>query len=109
LADVYHDGGNFKKAKFYYEVAAMAGDEAARSNLGILECNSGNMERGVKHWTIAASAGCFRSMHNLLTTLKKGFIGRESIDTTLAAYNSCCSEMRSKARDAYIHDKTGST
>ena len=52
MADVYYKGGNLKKAKFHVEAAAMAGDEAARSNLGILECNSGNMERSTKHWTI---------------------------------------------------------
>ena len=102
MADVYYKGGNLKKTKFHVEAAAMAGDKAARSNLGILECNSGNMERSTKHWTIAASAGCYRSMHELITLFKKGFISRESIDTTLAAYNSCCAKMRSKARDARI-------
>jgi multidrug resistance efflux pump len=31
-----------------------------------------------------------------------GAVSRESIDTALAAYNSACAEMRSKARDAAI-------
>jgi TPR repeat protein len=30
LGNLYHDGGNMKKAKFYYEAAAMAGQEVAR-------------------------------------------------------------------------------
>jgi len=46
-----------KKAKFHVEAAAMAGHEAARCSLGVMEFNSGNMERAMKHWTIAASAG----------------------------------------------------
>ena len=57
LGDLYHDGGNMKKAKFHYEAAAMAGHEMARYNLGCMEANSGNIERAIKHSTIAASAG----------------------------------------------------
>jgi hypothetical protein len=36
-----------KKAKFHYENAAMAGHEAARINIGVLECNSGNKVRAI--------------------------------------------------------------
>ena len=95
-------GGNRKKAKFHFEAAAMAGHDGARFNLGVIEAESGNMERAVKHWTIAASAGCFRAMGDLLIPLKKGDVSRESIDSTLVAYNASCAEMRSKARDAYL-------
>jgi hypothetical protein len=41
-------------------------------------------------------------MHHLRIAVEKGFVSRESIDSTLAAYNSSCVEMRSEARDAYI-------
>ena len=41
MACLYHEGGDLKKAKFHFEAAAMAGNEVARNNLGILECNSG--------------------------------------------------------------------
>ena len=102
LATIYRKGGNFKKAKFHLEAAAMAGHEVARYYIGILEDMSGNRERAVKHWTIAASAGCFRAMGDLLIALKKGDVSRESIDSTLVAYNASCAEMRSKARDAYL-------
>jgi TPR repeat protein len=91
-----------KKAKFHYEAAAMAGHEVARHNIGLMEYNSGNMERAVKHWTIAASAGDYLAMHHLLTVLKKGYVSRESINSTLEAYNNSCVVMRSKARDAAI-------
>ena len=101
LAGIYHQRGDLKKAKFHLEAAAMAGHEGARFNLGMMEYNSGNMERAIKHWTIAASAGCYRSMHELITLFKKCSISRESIDSTLAAYNSSCAEMRSEARDSY--------
>jgi TPR repeat protein len=102
LADIYEKRGDSKKAKFHFEAAAMAGDEEARNNLGRLEFNSGKMERAIKHWTIAASAGCFRAMHTLITFFKKGTVSKESIDTTLAAYNGSCAEMQSEARDECI-------
>ena len=100
----YYEGGNMKKAKFHFEAAAMAGNEVARYNIGCLEYDSGNVERALKHWMIAASAGYHKAMHNLKISFEKGEVSRESIDSTLAAYNNSCVDMRSKARDAAIHD-----
>jgi hypothetical protein len=105
LAYIYHEGGNMKKVKFHYEAAAMAGDEVARYNLGNMEYNYGNIERAVKHWTIAASAGHYIAMHELRKLFDQGVVSRESIESTLAAYNSSCAQMRSEARDAYIQYK----
>jgi TPR repeat protein len=99
----YDDGGDLKKAKFHYEAAAMAGDEVARCNLGTLEAQSGNMERAVKHFTIAASAGHHVAMNNLLVAFNKGLVSRNAMDSTLTAYNNSCAEMRSEARDSFIH------
>ena len=102
LADIYHDGGNLKKTKFHHEAAAMAGHEEARCIIGIFEYNSGNVERAVKHWTIAASSGDYVAMHELRVGFEKGYVSRESIDSTLIAYNASCAEMRSEARDVYM-------
>ena len=102
LGTIYHQMGDLKKAKFHYEAAAMAGNEVARYNLGLLEAKSGNMDRAIKHWTIAASAGDYIAMHQLRKFFEKGVVSRESIDSTLAAYNNSCVEMRSEARDAFI-------
>jgi TPR repeat protein len=102
MADVYTQRGDMKKAKFYLEAAAMAGHEGARCNIGMAEAKSGSMERAVRHWTIAASGGEFYAMHNLLVALENGEVSRESIYSTLTAYNEYCAEMRSEARDAYI-------
>jgi TPR repeat protein len=102
LGGIYDEGGDLKKAKFHCEAAAMAGHKVARYNLGILESNLGNMERAVKHWIIAASAGGYHAMYQLITLFKQGLVNRESVDLTLASYNDCCAEMRSKARDAHI-------
>jgi TPR repeat protein len=106
LGIIYDGGGALKKAKFHYEAAAMAGDDAARYNLGCNENESGDMERAVKHWKIAASAGHHKAMYNLLGAFKQGFVCRETIDSTLTAYNNVCAEMRSEARDAYIRSRS---
>jgi TPR repeat protein len=95
-------GGDLKKAQFHYEAAAMAGNEAARFNLANMEYKSGNVGRAVKHWIIAASGGHCRAMHNSIVHFNQGLVSRESIDSTLIAYNTSCAEMRSEARDAWI-------
>jgi TPR repeat protein len=102
LGVIYDEGGNLKKAKFHFEAAAMAGDEVARYNLGCMEAESRNMDRAVKHLKIAASAGHYNAMHELRLSFEGGVVSRESIESTLAAYNSSCAEMRSEARDAAI-------
>jgi TPR repeat protein len=113
LGGVYDEGGYMKKAKFHYEAAAMAGYEVARYNIGIMEVNDGNVDRAVKHLRIAASAGHYNAMHQLRTAFEKGIISRESIKSTLKAYNNSCAEMRSEAREEFIQfltetDKTAS-
>ena len=60
------------------------------------------MDRALKHWTISASAGGYIAMYNLKNAFEQGAMSRESIDSTLIAYNTSCAEMRSEARDAYI-------
>jgi TPR repeat protein len=102
LGTDYDAEGNSKKEKFHNEAAAMAGHETARCNLGCNEAQSGNMERAVKHWIIAASAGCYNAMNNMLVAFYKGLVSRDEIDSTLTAYNNSCAEMRSEARDAFI-------
>jgi TPR repeat protein len=102
LADNYYEGGDLKKAKFHYEAAAIIGNELARYNLGFMEAESRNMERAVKHWMIAASAGEYHAMYHLLLGVGKGIVSKDAIEITLAAYNNSCAEMRSEARDAYM-------
>ena len=87
-------GGKLKKAKFHLEAAAMAGDEVSRYNLGYMEYHSGNSQRAVKHWTIAASAGYHTAMVNLIVAFRRGHISRETIDSTLAAYNNVWREKK---------------
>ena len=90
---------NWKKAKFHLEAAAVAGHEGARNNIGhLVFLKFNNTDRAIKHWIIAASAGSYLAMN----AMRKCFQNRESLNSTLTAYNTSCGEMRSKARDAFI-------
>ena len=102
LGNIYHKGGNLKKAMFHYEAAAMLGNEVARFNLACSEYDSGNRERAVKHCMIAASSGSDQAMNALLGDFELGLVSRNAINSTLTAYNNLCAEMRSEARDAFI-------
>jgi TPR repeat protein len=65
----------------------MLGCEVARCNIGNLEGVYGNMERALKHLKIAASAGNYLAMNNLLTFFEQGQFSRAEMDSTLTAYN----------------------
>jgi TPR repeat protein len=106
LGRIYREGGNLKKAKFHYEAAAMAGHEIARYIIGVIEARSGNIAQAVKHWAISAAAGDYDAMHQLRFAFENGHVSREAINSTLAAYNNSCAEVRSEARDAYIRSTT---
>ena len=95
LEHEYNQQGHVKKAKFHHEAAAMAGHEVSRFTHGAMEgaSASGNLERAVKHLTIAACDGHYHAIHTLSTFSEQGFIvSRESFDSTLG----------SEARDACI-------
>jgi TPR repeat protein len=89
----YDERGDLKKAKFHHEAATMAGQPC-------MEYESGNMEQAVKHSIIAASAGHYDAMSSLKIEFGKRHVSRDAIDSTLIAYNTSCSEMRSEVRDA---------
>ena len=64
----------------------MAGRELARSTLGTNEYQSGILERALKHWTIAASAGNYHFMRNLQSTFEVGYISADEMDQILTAF-----------------------
>ena len=105
LGNIYRKVGYLKKAKFHYEEGAMAGQKVARYNLGGSEAQqSGNLERGTKQWTIAASAGDYHAMYHLLLGVGKGMVWVWLAEKW--AYNISCAEMRSKDRAAsYIRSR----
>lgn len=61
-----------------------------------LDHESGNVEQAVKHWRIAASAGHYIAMCNLQLLFEQGLVNRDTMNSTLTAYNNSCVEMRSE-------------
>ena len=92
---------NSKKAKHYYELAAMEGCADSRHNLGCLEGEAGHYQREFKHYMIAAKAGLKESFD----MVKNGFMNydncvtKDEYEETLRAYHNRQLEMKSEARD----------
>ena len=90
---------DMKKAKHYYELAAIGGLLDARNNLGYMEECAGNSHRAMKHYILAARAGYKDS----LDTVKRGFMGgvvtKDEYASTLRAYHEIQKEMKSDQRD----------
>ena len=96
-----------KKAKHYYELAAMNGDIQARNNLGCMEGQDGNNHRAFKHFIISARAGDKMSLDNVKQGYTEGHITKEEYTNTLRSYQMSQDEMKSDARDkalAYLNN-----
>jgi len=88
-----------KKAKQYFELAAMRGSLEARYDLGVSEYEARNIQWAYKHWILAAKAGCERS----LDLIKKGYelrlVTKDEYESTLRAYHDRQKEMKSDERE----------
>ena len=89
-----------KKAKYYFELAAMNGHIRARHNLGGIEYKAGNVDRAMKHWMIAAKVGSERSLHNIKLGFKDGHVTKDGYTKALRAYQKRQDETKSDERDA---------
>ena len=88
-----------KKAKHYYELAAMMGDVHARNNLGCLEGKAGNHQRAKKHLLISAKAGYTKSLDCVKDGYIHGHVTKEEYANTLRGYQKSQDETKSEARD----------
>ena len=104
LAHSYFSGEgaekDLKKAKYYFELAAMGGCLDARFNLGILENNAGNMNRAMKHWMISAGAGYDKSLERIREYYLKGHATKEDFEKALRAHKEAKDETKSDQREA---------
>ena len=89
-----------KKAKHYFELAAIGGDTNARHNLGNIEAlEHNNQDRALKHYMIAVRGGDSESLKviNLLYSL--GRASKEDYTKALQSYQEYLAEIKSKQRD----------
>ena len=89
-----------KKAKHYWELAAMNGHIKARHNLGADEYEACNYQRAYKHFIISARAGFNLSLNNVKTGFMAGHVTKEEYASALRVYHERQTEMKSQARDA---------
>ena len=84
-----------KKAKYFYELAAINGSVPARYNLGVIEGNAENHQRAMKHFMLAAKSG----YNDFKKGFTNGFVTKDEYESTLRAYHECQTEVKSEARD----------
>ena len=104
IAKAYADGEGVerdeKKAKYYYELGAMGGDALARHNLACIEVESGNNDRAVKHYMIAAGAGLDFSLRQIQDGYLKGYVTKDDFEKALRAHKEAKDETKSEQREA---------
>ena len=88
-----------KKAKHYFELAAMGGNPYARHNLGNNEWRLGNIDRALKHFMIAVKDGHSDSMKNIKHLYKHGFATKDEYAKALRSYQVYLDEVKSDQRD----------
>ena len=88
-----------EKAKHYWELAAMNGNVKARHNLGALEGRTGNSQRAMKHFILAARAGLDEALDTVKLRFMNGIVTKDEYANTLRAYQKSKDEMKSEARD----------
>ena len=88
-----------KKAKYFYELAAIGGHVIARNNLGVDDEEKGNMERALKHYMIAVGNGYNGSLNTIRQMCMKGLATKDDYAKALKAYQAYLSEIKSDDRD----------
>ena len=103
LGNSYDDGEGVevdeKKAKHYWELAAMNGSVQARYNLGCIEEHAGKYQRAMKHFILASRAGLGEALDTVKLGYKHGIVTKDEYANTLRAYQKSKDEMKSEARD----------
>ena len=92
-------GRDEKKARHYWELAAMRGDVDARHNLGCAEASAGNMDRALKHFMIAAGSGYTRSLEMIKKIFTNRDATKEDYAKALQVYQAYLKEIKSTQRD----------
>ena len=90
---------DIKKAKHYWELAAMGGDAKAKYNLGILEDNAGNMSIALKHYMIAAECGYNDSLKEIREFYLNGHATKDDYAKALQTYQKYIDGIKSAQRD----------
>ncbi|KAL7540210.1 hypothetical protein ACHAXR_009949 [Thalassiosira sp. AJA248-18] len=89
-----------KKAKYHWELGAMGGEVSARHNLGVLELDTGNMNRAMRHLMISSGFGNDDSLTKVRYGFSEGYVTKYDFEKALRAHKESKDEMQSDQRDA---------
>jgi len=92
------------KARYYFELAAMMGNETARYNLGIMEKNAGNFDRALRHYMIAVRSGDDGSLNQIQKYYSVGLATKDDYTKALQSYQAYLGEIKSAQRDEAAAD-----
>ena len=88
-----------KKAKHYYQLAAIGGNVLSRYNLGCLEEEAGNMSTAFKHHIIAAGCGDNDSLKKIRELYVNGHATKDDYANALRAHQKYIDGIKSAQRD----------
>lgn len=97
---------NKTKGREYFE----KGHILSRATLASTLLDEGNIDLAIKHWQLAAEAGCDNSMKDLWDCFSKGRLSKPDLEKALRAHKAACDEMNSEERErfaAYEKAKAG--
>ena len=89
---------NKKMSEYHCKLAAIGGHDGCRNMLGNIEKKAGNMDRAMKHYMIAASAGNDNSLKKVGEGYKGGYVTKEEYAKTLRAFKVSQDEVKSEER-----------
>ena len=92
-------GRDENKALYYWELAAMGGNEISRHNLGAKEGQAGNMDRALNHLMIAAGFGENDSLENIKQMFMDRDATKDDYAKALRSYQAYLVEIKSPQRD----------
>ena len=88
-----------KKARHYFELAAMQGHVHARHNLGFMEGEADNYDRALKHFMIAVRGGYSKSLKATQELFKRGYATKDDYMKALESYQAYLDDIKSDQRD----------
>ena len=90
---------NDKKAKHYWELAAIGVHVNARYNLSSLEMRTGNTDRALKHYMIVVRGGHNESLRKIREFCMDGHATKDDYATALRYHQEYLGEVKSIHRD----------
>ena len=90
---------DMSKALEFWEVAAKKGCIRAHQVLAEMQNRNGNVDEGIKHFKVAASAGYQLAMDRLMKAYRDEELSKEDLTQILHAFQASCIKMKSEDRD----------